>query len=254
MKPDDPGDVKLPDSEPSQLPLPFKSRFRLTQAFGENPHIYRRLGLPGHNGLDWGMPVGQPIRAVDEGFVILVRDAADGFGRHIKVQHQWGQSLYAHLSKFKAVLNQPVKQGEIIGLSGNTGFSTGPHLHFGMRVKPYNKADGWYGYTNPQRYLKWPAAGVLPGPRLWPGFGRLFTASKDNGKEVDIEALTFDLQELKFQADLWEEKVSELLQRYLPGDLPDDADAMAALEQLLASWDEDLRKVRHSMIANTFEK
>jgi len=222
-------------------PLPFDGKFRLTQAFGENPAVYHRLGLPGHNGLDWGMPEGQEIRAVDEGFIIRVEERLDGFGKHVKIQHQWGQSLYAHLSDFRATLNQPVKQGDVIGLSGNTGFSTGPHLHFGVRIKPYNLEDGWYGYTNPQRYLQWPEADIVAAaaPLL---------ATDDNRA-----ALAFQMQEARMQGDLWEEEVVALLQRYLPGQLPPDADPMAALENLLASWSDELEALRSKTLAGFFE-
>jgi hypothetical protein len=221
-------------------PLPFNGEFHLTQAFGENPFLYRHLGLPGHNGLDWGMPEGEKVLAVDDGFVIRVDERPDGFGKHIKVQHEWGQTLYAHLSQFAVVLNQPVKQGDIIGLSGNTGFSTGPHLHFGMRVNPYKKNDGWYGYTNPQRYLQWPEAGVIA------------TASPTLATGEDVGMLAFQLQEAQMQGDLWEEKIIELLNRYLPGQLPDDTDAMAVLENLLASWDVELRNMRRETFAGLF--
>ena len=220
-------------------PLPFEGEFHLTQAFGENPHLYRRLNLPGHNGLDWGMPEGVEILAVDEGFVIRVEERPEGFGKHVKIQHKWGQTLYAHLSEFRVVMNQPVKQGDIIGLSGDTGFSTGPHLHFGMRVKPYDLNDGWYGYTNPQRYLQWPEAGVIA------------TATSLATGE-DVAALAFQLQEAQMQGDLWEEKIVELLERYLPGQLPEDADPVMVLEKLLAAWAEELEQLRRETIAGVF--
>jgi len=236
------GDGKSPVKPKRVLtPLPFEGDFRLTQAFGENPFVYRRLGLPGHNGLDWGMPVGQEIHAVDEGFIIRVEERPQGFGKHVKVQHQWGQSLYAHLSEFKVVLNQPVKQGDVIGFSGNTGFSTGPHLHFGMRIKPYDKGDGWYGYTNPQRYLQWSEAGVIA------------TAAPSLATGEDIAALAFQMQEAQMRGDLWEEKVDELLACYLPGELPEDADTTAVLENLLASWHEELERLRREAIAGLFD-
>jgi hypothetical protein len=214
------------------VPLPFRGQFRLTQAFGENPRVYRRFGLPGHNGLDWGMPVGTDILAVDEGFVIRVEEDPNGFGKFIKLQHCWGQSLYAHLNEFRVVLNQPVQQGQVIALSGNTGFSTGPHLHFGMRIKPYDKADGWYGYTNPQRFLRWPPAGPIT------------TAAADLTAEEDLEARIFQLQEARLAGDLWVEEVHRLLERYLPGEVPEDADLMAVLENLLATWHQELERLR----------
>jgi hypothetical protein len=222
-------------------PLPFVGEFSLSQAFGENPQLYHHLGLPGHNGLDWNMPEGQEILAVDEGFIIRVEERPEGFGKYIKIQHQWGQSLYAHLSEFKAVLNQPVKQGDVSGLSGNTGLSTGPHLHFGMRIKPYAKNDGWYGYTNPQRYLQWPEAGVIA------------TTASPWATGEDMAALAFQWQEAQMQGDLWEEKIIELLERYLPGQLPEDADPMLVLEKLLAAWDEELNQLRRETIARVFD-
>jgi len=218
-------------------PLPFDGNFHLTQAFGENPSMYRRFKLPGHNGLDWGMPEGQKIMAVDEGFVMSIEERPQGFGRYVKIQHEWGQSLYAHLSEFKVVLNQPVQQGDVIALSGNTGNSTGPHLHFGMRIKPYSKVDGWYGYTNPQRYLQWPAAGQ---------------PSRKSSKDT-LEILAFQLQEVQMQGDLWQEQVYNLLQRYLPGDIPPDADLLATLENLMDSWHEELETLRGQTIAKLFK-
>ena len=219
------------------VPLPFRGQFRLTQAFGENPKVYRRFGLPGHNGLDWGMPVGTEILAVDDGIVIRIQESPDGFGKHVKLQHCWGQSLYAHLSEFKVVLNQPVERGQVIALSGNTGFSTGPHLHFGMRVKPYDKADGWYGYTNPHRFLRWPAAGPIT------------TAAMDDTAVESLEARVFQLQEARMAGALWEEEALKLLERYLPGQVPEDADLMALLDKLLASWHQELERLRAQALA-----
>ncbi|HEY81472.1 MAG TPA: M23 family metallopeptidase [Caldilineae bacterium] len=227
------------ETQPPLHPLPFRGRFPLTQAFGENPQMYHRLGLPGHNGLDWGMPEGTEIVAVDDGFVIRVEERPEGFGKHVKIQHHWGQSLYAHLNEFNVVLNQPVARGQVIGLSGNTGFSTGPHLHFGMRVKPYDKGDGWYGYTNPQRYLDWPPAGVI-------------APAAPQATVEDLESLAFQLQETTMALELWEERVIELLQRHLPGEVPEDADPMVMLENLLAAWDEELNKLRGETIAGLF--
>ena len=221
------------------LPLPFAGDFQLTQAFGENPFMYHHLGLPGHNGLDWEMPEGEKVLAVDDGFVIRIENRPDGFGKYVKIQHKWGQSLYAHLSKFAVVLNQPVRQGDVIAFSGSTGFSTGPHLHFGMRINPYKTNDGWYGYTNPHRYLQWPDAGIIAtAPALATG--------------ADVAALTFQLQEAQMQGDLWQENIIELLEQYLPGKLPEDADPVLVLDKLLASWSEELEELRRETIAGMF--
>ena len=96
-----------------------------------------------------------PSSLVDSGKVIVRHTSDTGFGRYIKLQHDWGQSLYAHLSEFKVEVGDELEQGQEVGLSGNSGFSTGPHLHLGLRVNPYSLGDGWYGYTNPQRFIEW---------------------------------------------------------------------------------------------------
>lgn len=233
-----------------RVPLPFSGTHRLTQGFGENPSIYAKLGLPGHNGIDWGMPVGTPILAVDSGKVIVKTEDEQGFGRYIKLQHDWGQSLYAHLSEFKVNKNKNVSQGDVIGLSGNTGFSTGPHLHFGMRVKPYKTDDGWNGYTNPQRFLIWPTEPASD-TQLQEVRQRLQEAQQ---ALTDAQAsFAFERGELLEQADLWREAVSTLLQRYIPGELPLDTDILATLEALMNSWSQELDIRRHNEIDRYFD-
>jgi murein DD-endopeptidase MepM/ murein hydrolase activator NlpD len=129
----------------------------LTQGFGENPASYARFGLKGHNGMDWGVSQGTAVLAVDTGTVREVATDAGGYGNYVKLLHAWGQSLYGHLSVQGVQVGQTVTAGQQIGLSGNTGNSTGPHLHLGIRVNPDNhRDDGWAGYTDPARYLTMP--------------------------------------------------------------------------------------------------
>ncbi|MCO6450703.1 MAG: peptidoglycan DD-metalloendopeptidase family protein [Caldilineales bacterium] len=228
--------------------LPFDGFQRLTQGFGERPEVYRALGLPGHNGIDWGMVVGTPILAVDNGKVVLVDNSPDGFGLHIKLSHSWGESLYAHLDRIDMKLNQTAKVGQRVGLSGNTGFSSGPHLHFGMRVSPYNTGDGWNGYTNPQRYLDWPDAGDGSSA------SELEKRLADLRKELeDVQGgFVFERQELFQQADLWRVAVTEVLRRHMPGQLPNDADVLATLDALMDAWAAELEQTRSRSIAGVF--
>jgi hypothetical protein len=134
-------------------------RYRaVTQAFGVNGDYYRRFsvdGVPlkGHNGIDLGTPVGTPISAVDDGRVLEAADDPTGWGLYVKLAHAWGESLYAHLSANHLQVGEIVSRGEYIGNSGNTGNRTGPHLHFGIRIYPYNRRDGWGGFTDPEPYL-----------------------------------------------------------------------------------------------------
>jgi murein DD-endopeptidase MepM/ murein hydrolase activator NlpD len=85
-----------------------------------------------HEGIDFGAPVGTAVRASDGGKVSFV--GWDGsFGMTVKINHGGGYStLYAHLSSTSVVVGEDVHQGQQIAHSGNTGFSTGPHLHFGI--------------------------------------------------------------------------------------------------------------------------
>jgi len=131
----------------------------LTQLWGENPEYYRQIpGYPvplrGHNGIDWGAPVGTSILATDDGVVTQVREDPTGFGRMIMIKHSWGESLYAHLEAFAVNELQTVVKGQRIGYMGNTGASSGPHLHFGIKLNGYDRSDGWGGYSNPMKYLE----------------------------------------------------------------------------------------------------
>jgi hypothetical protein len=127
---------------------------RITQGFGENPAMYERFGLKGHPGIDYGVSAGTPIRAVATGVAKEVFNDPTGYGLYIKLVHEWGESLYAHLSVQMVQLQERVSAGQVIGISGNTGNSTGAHFHFGLRVDPYSRDDGYKGFTDPLPYLR----------------------------------------------------------------------------------------------------
>ncbi len=140
------------------LACPFAGRYGISQVFGINREDYERFiiaGVPllGHNGVDFLTPVGTGILATDEGKVVETRNDPGGYGLYVKLTHAWGESLYAHLSKITVKQGQQVKRGGAIGLSGNTGNSTGPHLHFAIRINPYDRADGWGGYSDALPHL-----------------------------------------------------------------------------------------------------
>lgn len=108
---------------------PFKGSWPITQRFGET-----YTDPKGHTGIDYACPLGTPVLASADGYVIETVTSSTGYGIHIKIRHSDGNvTLYAHLSTILVKVWQKVSQGEIIGRSGSTGNSTGPHLHFEMR-------------------------------------------------------------------------------------------------------------------------
>jgi len=132
---------------------PFNGVARITFNFGASPDWYARVfGYP-HNGVDFGMKRGVAILACDKGKVVYSDSVPDSDGCGIIVQHDWGTSLYWHLSRLIADLGQVVNKGDVIGLSGATGFVTGPHLHFGIKV-PGRSPVGMRGWCNPIPYLE----------------------------------------------------------------------------------------------------
>jgi len=100
----------------------------VTSGFG-----WRRRGW--HTGIDMAMSVGTPIHAADSGMVVSA-GWQSGYGQTIRIDHGQGRfvTVYAHLSRIAVNLGQVVETGQVIGYSGNTGNSTGPHLHFEIRV------------------------------------------------------------------------------------------------------------------------
>lgn len=130
----------------------------VSERFGEDADYYKQyavdgVALKGHNGIDFAVPTSTPVRAVADGVVREAWFEPGGYGNLILLDHPWGQSLYAHLDGRNVEPGDTVIGGEIIARSGATGKVTGPHLHFGMRVFPFARTDGWGGYSDPAPYL-----------------------------------------------------------------------------------------------------
>ena len=132
----------------------------ITQHFGENPDVYKKFGLKGHDGIDLktryiDSPLAhRPVRAAHDGVVQQVRHDKDGYGTHIRLfQEGLGLTIYGHLSSVIVNPGQAIKQGQIIGVTGNTGFSSGPHLHFEFRPDPLKSGNGYAGAADPVAYL-----------------------------------------------------------------------------------------------------
>lgn len=91
-------------------------------------------GYKGHTGVDYAVPIGTTVRAALGGIVSSVQSWTKSYGKHIRIQHGGGlETIYGHLSKMLVAVGNKVNAGSVIGRSGNTGNSTGPHLHFEAR-------------------------------------------------------------------------------------------------------------------------
>ncbi|MCB0828272.1 MAG: peptidoglycan DD-metalloendopeptidase family protein [Solirubrobacterales bacterium] len=122
-----------PLTSPSAAGLIWPVSGVLTSGFGPRSSP-GGVGSTYHEGIDISVPEGTPIRAAASGTVILA-SAYGGYGNYTCVDHGSGLSTcYGHQSAFAVTSGQKVDQGQVIGYSGNTGASTGPHLHFEVRV------------------------------------------------------------------------------------------------------------------------
>jgi murein DD-endopeptidase MepM/ murein hydrolase activator NlpD len=109
----------------------------LTSPFGERDHAMGGGGTQFHAGIDISVPTGTPVQAAQEGIVVFA-GYNGAYGKAVKLDHPNGFStLYAHNSRILVHVGQTIKAGQVICLSGSTGRSTGPHLHFEVHK------DGW---------------------------------------------------------------------------------------------------------------
>ncbi len=100
---------------------------RVSSNFG--PRRYRY-----HYGIDIALPTGNPVVSAFKGKVRIIKYDPRGYGKYVVVRHDNGlETVYAHLSQISCEVNDEVNAGDQLGLSGNTGRSTGPHLHFETR-------------------------------------------------------------------------------------------------------------------------
>ena len=122
----------------------------ITDSFGERLDPFSGEGAF-HTGVDVASDYGAPVHATADG-VITISENHAGYGRLVVIDHGFGiTTWYAHLSAFSAVVGARIKRGEVVGYTGISGRSTGPHVHYEVRV---NNAP-----VNPWRYMKSSPAG-----------------------------------------------------------------------------------------------
>ncbi len=167
---------EIPDASIESLLIWPVKNVIITQQFGKTSDSGRLYASGTHNGIDIGVSVGTRLYATQSG---VVKGAGNtdqytgcySYGRWVLIEHDNGLStLYAHMSSQSVSVGQRVATGDVIGLSGNTGYSTGPHLHFtlfaskGVAVKKYSQSRGCKqasiplstkknAYLDPMQYL-----------------------------------------------------------------------------------------------------
>lgn len=125
--------------------LPDRSKYRLSSSFG-----YRSDPISGktrmHTGFDFACKPGNPVYATGDGTVMTVSFDLFNYGNSVVIDHGFGyKTRYAHLKTVFVTEGMKLKRGECLGESGNTGKSTGPHLHYEVMYKG--------NYVNPVNYF-----------------------------------------------------------------------------------------------------
>ncbi len=149
-------ELKNKDEELRHTPAIRPVKGSIISGFGMRKHPilkYKRM----HTGLDMRASTGTQVYATADGIVKLVGSSRGGYGRQIEIDHGGlgYVTKYAHLSEINVKKGQRIKRGDIIALSGNTGLSSGPHLHYeihknGSKIDPL---DYFYGEITPEEYV-----------------------------------------------------------------------------------------------------
>lgn len=161
------------------LAPPAEGELLALQGYGENASHYSQwnyngVPLKGHTGIDLRIDPGATLFAVDDGRIVEISQEKGGFERYIKVEHRWGESFYANCGETLVETGQSVSRGEAIARATvatdsvtphRTGSKTSPEapiwIHFGVRIAPYNRYDGWGGFSDPIPFLP-PGTVLLP--------------------------------------------------------------------------------------------
>lgn len=136
---------------PAIQPIHNRNLIRTASGFGMRLHpVYNVMKM--HSGIDFTAKIGTDINSTGDGIVESVKRSRTGYGKHVVINHGFGyKTLYAHLSEFKIKKGQKVKRGDIIGKVGNTGTSTGPHLHYEI-IRNNKKIDPAHFFFNDLNY------------------------------------------------------------------------------------------------------
>ena len=170
--------------------FPCESR-RVTSSYG-----YRRSFRRKHYGTDIKVYVGDTIRSAFSGKIRIVANQGrkKGYGKYVVIRHHNGlETVYGHLSKQLVVEDQEVKAGEPIGLGGNTGRSTGSHLHFETRFLGQ--------FVDPEKLFDFTAQDVLGDYYLFSSVGRSRLLTSDESKQLPDNKVLASVGGPTFEAD-----------------------------------------------------
>ena len=200
-------DVEMPKEYKIDLRnfvMPCESR-RVTSSYG-----YRRSFRRNHYGTDIKVFVGDTIRSAFDGKIRIVAYNRKGYGKYVVIRHYNGlETVYGHLSKHLVVEGQDVKAGEVIGLGGNTGRSTGSHLHFETRFLGK--------FVDPEKLFDFQQQDILADYYLFSSVGksRLLTAEEarklpNNEVLASVGGPTFEVDKAA-QSKLFQEQRREAM-------------------------------------------
>jgi len=132
----------------------------LVQHWGEHveyfsDYSYNGIALEGYFGLGFQVDPGANILAADMGKVTEISIDEGGLGKYIKIEHWWGESIYALLNKIYITSGQTVERGLKIASSGKTLIDSEKksRFHFSIRFHPYDRFDGWGGFSDPLPFM-----------------------------------------------------------------------------------------------------
>ncbi len=156
----------LYEPEGIYLSSPFPHPQRLIQRWGEaasfyGQYHYNGTPLKGHPGVDFAVASGLALLAVDDGRVTEIGYEAGGLGRYLKLEHRWGESLYALLGEIVVEAGQRIPCGQLLARAAESESEAHVLFHFAIRIQPYNRFDGWGGFTDPLPFLEPSAVDIM---------------------------------------------------------------------------------------------
>lgn len=123
---------------------------QVVSGFGWRTNPFGGNGAQFHDGIDIDVPIGTSVHATADG-VVTYAGWYDGYGMYVQIDHGYGiESFYGHNSRVLVHVGEHVVRGQVIALSGDTGFSTGPHVHFGIHYRGLPTNPWTFIHSNPQ--------------------------------------------------------------------------------------------------------